>query len=189
MHGPVCYCDSWVKIAPLLSVWSTMRNLIWKTEINEPTLFNNGYSSCELRTVKESQWFPLCARLIFWRGAMTRLSARKWSVCSNLSGTKSFVRRRGKKKALPFQRKVSGDPNEAQLQSSCDVSSGSCAARRNPISPGSVGRSLLFTHAPRMGSQELHSVEIVALLTRRQQRNAAATTTTKELFPKPNGSN
>ena len=62
---------------------------------------------------EQSQWFPLCARLIVWRGAMTRLSARKWSVCSNLSGTKSFVRRRGGKKGSPVSASGLGRPGRS----------------------------------------------------------------------------
>lgn len=51
------------------------------------------------------------------------------------------------KKPLPFQREVPGGLDGAQLQSTCDVSSGSHAARGNPISPrlSAAVHSLLFT--------------------------------------------
>jgi hypothetical protein len=52
----------------------------------------------------------------------------------------------GERKPLPFQRRVPGGRDGAQLQSNRDVSSGSRAACGNPISPRrSAGPVLLFT--------------------------------------------
>lgn len=103
------------------------------------------------------------------------VSLRGSDPCApSLSGTKSFVRWREKKRFSRF----SVRSRETRTRSAASIKPWRllrepCCARKPNLSRLSVVRSLLFTHVPRMSSQEHRGgVEIVVLFKQRQQRNS-----------------